>query len=108
MIIASVYKLKFLGIIAEIEQIIRFLHWGKIFLSHLNVREILQSADSDYFGINILVTKCIEFYTVYTNLDMDYNLALKIRNVWRTGVVVTKNVAQKSEPLLEGWFFFKE
>ena len=100
MIIASVYKLKFLGIVAEIlEQIIRFLHWGKIFLSHLNVREILQSADSDYFGINILVTKCIEFYT---NMDMDYNLALKIRNVWRTGVVVTKNVAQKSEPLLEG------
>ena len=47
----------------------------------MNVKEILQSAD--YFGIEILVAKCTEFYT--NNLDMDYELAMEIRNVWRTG-----------------------
>ena len=72
----------FLEIFAEVlQQIIRFLYCGKIFLSRLNVREILQSAD--YFGIDILVAKCSEFYA--KNLDMDYNLAMEIRNVWRTG-----------------------
>ena len=71
-----------LGIFAEVlQQIIRFLYCGKIFLSRMNVKEILRSAD--YFGIEILVAKCAEFYA--NNLDMNYELAMEIRNVWRTG-----------------------
>ena len=42
---------------------------------------ILQYAD--YFGIEFLVKKCPEFYTNY--MKMDYDLAMEIRNVWRTG-----------------------
>lgn len=44
------------------------------------MKKILQSAD--YFGINFLLEKCIEFYANIK--EIDYDLALEIRNVWRS------------------------
>ena len=38
---------------------------------------------ADYFGIEFLVIKCVEFYAY--GLEMDYDLAMEIRNVWRSG-----------------------
>ena len=38
---------------------------------------------ADYFGINFLVVKCNEFYA--NGLEMDYDLAMEIRNIWRSG-----------------------
>ena len=38
---------------------------------------------ADYFGIDFLVVKCNEFYA--NGLEMDYDLAVEIRNIWRSG-----------------------
>ena len=75
----SLPKIFFLGIDAEIlGQIIRFLYCGEIFLSRKNLKEILKY--SDYFGIEFLVVKCTDLYA--NGLEMDYDLAMEIRDVW--------------------------
>ena len=43
------------------------------------MKGILQSAD--YFGIDFLLEKCIEFYANANKID--YVLAMEIRTVWR-------------------------
>ena len=50
-------------------------------LSRKNLRGILKYAD--YFGIEFLVVKCNEFYA--NGFEMDYDLAMEIRNFWRFG-----------------------
>ena len=74
-----------------LNQIIRLLYCGEILLSEDNFREILKYAD--YFGIDFLVVKCHVFYA--TGLKMDYDLAMEIRNLWRSGGQLSLKMALK-------------
>ena len=89
---SNLSKLASLGIGAEIlGQLIRFLYCGEILLSRKNLREILKYAD--YFGIEFLVVKCTELYS--NGFKMDFDLAIEIRNVWRSGGHSTLKMALK-------------
>ena len=88
----SLSKFASLGIDAEIlGQLIRFLYCGEILLNRKNLREILKYAD--YYGIEFLMAKCTEFYL--NGLEMDYDLAIEIRNVWRSRDHSTLKMALK-------------
>ena len=93
MIISSVSTFSSLGIDAEIlKQLTRFLYCGEIFLSQKNLKEILKYAD--YFGIDFMVKKCNEFYGY--GLEMNYDLAMEIRNIWRSSGYSTQKLALKN------------